>query len=216
MKKVIATAVAVAAAFAGVLVPTASAAPSSPAAQTMTLESVRLTPQQRESLDKVVAVRDHFYAGENGRLAIDLSDEELKSEYGFTDEELEMLHRDTLGIDIEKTDEEVRAAVQGLKQERVYRNGTAVCFIHDDLVVGVGVALVAAAEAGPAAIAAAISTVSTLIGGPVAGVLGTTLSLAGFTSLAGMGLYITSAVATGRGVEIGVKADYPPVFTTYC
>lgn len=82
--------------------------------------------------------------------------------------------------------------------EYAYRDGSSVCFTHNDLLVGAGAAIVVAADAGPVALAAALEAAASV------------------PSLVELGGRAVTAVATNRGLKIGVQADYPPVYSDYC
>ena len=93
---------------------------------------------------------------------------------------------------------------------------SGVCFSHNDLMTGVGVAFAAAAAAGPEATMAALVALSTAVGGVPGGVLGTIVSLLSVPTAASIAKKTVVAVATGRGVGIKVVFDYPPVQAVYC
>lgn len=90
------------------------------------------------------------------------------------------------------------------------------CYSANDLLVGAGAAIVAAVDAGPVALAAALGAAATGFGGPVGTAIGFVLAAASAPSLVELGGRAVTAVATNRGLKIGVQAGYPPVYSDYC
>lgn len=190
--------------------PLMGVAAASPTPATHVLQasaSQQLSPEKQAFLDHVAGASKTF-VDHNGKIATTASDQKLASEYGFTQQEILLLHRSVLG----------KPSHTGASQHATFasRDGSAVCFSHDDLLVGAGAAIVAASEAGPVAIAAALEAAATAFGGPVGTAIGAVLAVASAPSLIEIGGRAVTAVATNRGLKIGIHADYPPVYADYC
>lgn len=181
--------------------------------------------QQKLSPEDVQFVKNVSKAGptfvdEEGKIATTASDRELSDNYGFSDQDLERLHESVLGkpmnLSSSSNDAPISSSSSTTPVEYAYRDGSSVCFTHNDLLVGAGAAIVAAADAGPVALAAALEAAATAFGGPVGTAIGFVLAAVSAPSLVELGGRAVTAVATNRDLKIGVQADYPPVYSDYC
>ena len=156
-------------------------------------------PELQKDIEKVL---DKFYFDENDRLAISVSDEQLVREYGFSADSVEKLHAIFEGRYHSKvvSSIEFRAASVKSDERLLYLDNEA-------LTVGIGAALVAAAEVGPAALMAAWTAFSATFSGPIA-VGSAVLGAAFFGKLA---VKIVGAVAEGKGIAFYATWDLPPL-----
>ncbi|MDL0403216.1 hypothetical protein QQO25_09620 [Corynebacterium lehmanniae] len=179
----------------------------------------KLSPEDVQFV-KNVSKAGPTFVDEEGKIATTASDRELSDNYGFSDQDLERLHESVLGkpmnLSSSSNDAPISSSSSTTPVEYAYRDGSSVCFTHNDLLVGAGAAIVAAADAGPVALAAALEAAATAFGGPVGTAIGFVLAAASAPSLVELGGRAVTAVATNRGLKIGVQADYPPVYSDYC
>lgn len=189
----------------------AAVASASPESATKTLEAP--APRQLSSEDRAflkhVGNASKTFVDRDGKIATTASDQTLASKYGFTSHDISRLHSSVLGKS---------SRLSKARQQTTYatREGSSVCFSHDDLLVGAGAAIVAASDAGPVAIAAALEAAASVFGGPVGAGIGLVLGAASAPSLIEIGGRAATAAATNRGLKIGVHLDYPPVYADYC
>ena len=73
-------------------------------------------------------------------------------------------------------------------------------YFHSDLTVGIATAVTVAAGIGPEALAAALTALGTMVGGPAGTIAGILVSAVGTLYLANLALQITRAIATGKGI----------------
>lgn len=173
-----------------------------------------LTLDQRMELDeygidtalitKVLAVSEHIFFTEDGRALItDLSNKELSNQYGFTEKQITDFHAILEGTyqppASSKTLPETRAA-------RYYLS-------NYDLTAGVFAVLGTAAAAGPAALMAAWTGISTALAGPLGTIAGFSTAVLGATFFADLALKITGALVQGKGVAFYLDWGIPPVRT---
>ncbi len=175
------------------------------------LANCQFSETDAQFIQAVARVSQYYYLAD-GHLQINRSDAELVSHDGFTPAQVQRLHRDVLGFAVAAAPRASAPSIAGLSM--LGRSG--VCFSHNDLMTGVGVAFAAAAAAGPEATMAALVALSTAVGGVPGGVLGTIVSLLSVPTAASIAKKTVVAVATGRGVGIKVVFDYPPVQAVYC
>ena len=71
---------------------------------------------------------------------------------------------------------------------------------YSDLTIGIATAVTVAAGIGPEALAAALTALGTMVGGPAGTIAGILVSAVGAAYLANLALQITRAVATGKGI----------------
>ena len=79
---------------------------------------------------------------------------------------------------------------------------------YSDLTIGIATAVTVAAGIGPEALAAALTALGTMVGGPAGTIAGILVSAVGAAYLANLALQITRAVATGK--EICLTIAIPP------
>ena len=79
-------------------------------------------------------------------------------------------------------------------------NGSSICFNNTE----VGLFLVRAAMAGPAALASAIDLFATVTAGPVGTAVVGALLLLGLPTLSQLPLHVLGAATSGRGISIGI------------
>lgn len=154
-------------------------------------------------LEKVVSVAE-YWAISDDHLTLSLSIDELKSDYGFSDAQCNRLFKDIVGTTI-------YPSLEYMPMPNLHVEGAAVYFdngdIHDYLL--------AAATIGPEAMAAAITALSTAVGGLVGTALGGFLALLSMPSLIEICGKAIVAAGTGRGIYIGLQLDYPPIVCDY-
>ncbi|MGV0358443.1 hypothetical protein [Corynebacterium mastitidis] len=154
---------------------------------------------------KVTSIGEHYQAEEEGKLTVDLTDEEIQSEYGFSDEELQQLH-----------------GIMNLDQETLNQNKSDQRFVtpydhrisrisHQDLTVGAAVTLVTAAEAGPVALEAAFVAWGSIQGWPVGTAITGAIAVLGTGFFIDLAAKILAAVASGRGLTFYGRAGFPPL-----
>ncbi|MBR0092099.1 MAG: hypothetical protein IJP92_10405 [Lachnospiraceae bacterium] len=154
-----------------------------------------ITPEAQDFLDKVESVFPYFEIGEDNRLSISLSNEELTSEFGFTDEDIMALN-EMLRFQSNAVDNSTRQT-----NERVYVSDWKIYFDAID----VQSYLFAAAQIGPAAIIAALSALGSSV--PGAGtVVGAIVGVFGASTII---YYVFQAVSLGKGMYIGVDWNGP-------
>ncbi|MBC3185009.1 hypothetical protein H7347_00150 [Corynebacterium sp. zg-331] len=194
-------------------------APTSNIAKAETSETVKETVWVEESMKalenisdedlqfitKVTSLGEHYRGKENGKLTIDLTDEEIESEHGFSNEELRQLH-----------------GIMNLNQETLNQKKSDQRFIspydhrighipHKDLTVGAAATLVTAAEAGPAALEAAFIAWNSLQGGPIGTAITGAIVVLGTGFFIDLAAKLTTAVASGRGLTFYGHAGSPPL-----
>lgn len=167
------------------------------------LNSHNLTEENAEFIDKVVSV-SKYYIIENNELSISLSKEELINDFGFTEEEYLRLEKDVLG----KT---IKSDYIPAPPTRVYISNGALYIPAYELRAGAATALVAAANAGPGPLAAALSAIGAAFGGPVGLTITGILTLAAVPSLAELCGRIIYASMTDKGIYIKPVLSYPPL-----
>lgn len=162
---------------------------------------IHLSVSDQAFLNKVVSVGQFYYI-ENNELKISLTKDDLINSYGFSEADYSRLMDTVIGTYISDSDSEI--------QPSAFIEGGALYITHEDLSAGVFAVLVTAAAAGPAAMAAALTTLSTMLGGPVGTFVGALLAALSAPSLLELGVKVTQAVATGRGLYIKPVLSYPP------
>ena len=170
------------------------------------LADIFLSEEEAALIEKVSSIGDSFFFDENQCIATSLTDDLLISDYGFEESELLFLKASVIGKYIPENDPPMT---------RLHVEGTFIYISHTDLVAGSCAALWAAAQSGPAALGAALTALATLIGGPVGTAIGAILGFLGAASLATLCGMIIWAVANGRGIRIGLVAQFPPIVMEY-
>ncbi|MCG7449346.1 MULTISPECIES: hypothetical protein [Corynebacterium] len=183
-------------------------------------EPIQVSDQSisEEDLSFIQKVADagNSFVERDGKIATSATDQQLKDDFGFTDQQVVRLHEKVLGKPMSETSEERKALNSRNFTSYASVQGKSVCFSNEDLAVGAGAAIVGASEAGPAGIAAALEAAATAFGGPVGSVIGIILTAASAPSLIEIGGRAAKAAVSGQGLKIGVHADYPPVYADYC
>ncbi|MEJ4113253.1 hypothetical protein ACGE24_03000 [Corynebacterium kroppenstedtii] len=126
---------------------------------TITIQSGKLSDEDAAFIAHVGDASEVFVE-KDGKIALSVSDETLENKYNFDNKEIHRLHQDVLGKPVRQALDESNVVTP-----RASVDGKAVCFSHEDLAVGAGVTIVAAADARPAAIAAALEAASSAFGG---------------------------------------------------
>lgn len=170
------------------------------------LADISLSKEETALIEKISSIGDSFFFDENQCIATSLTDDLLISDYGFEESELLFLKASVIGKYIPENDPPMT---------RLHVEGTFIYISHTDLVAGSCAALWAAAQSGPAALGAALTALATLIGGPVGTAIGAILGFLGAASLATLCGMIIWAVANGRGIRIGLVAQFPPIVMEY-
>ncbi|MEK0373190.1 hypothetical protein [Corynebacterium mastitidis] len=168
-----------------------------------TLENI--SEEDLQFVEKVASIGEHYQGAEDGKLTVDLTDEEIKSNYDFSDSELEQLHA-IMNLDQETLD-------RGKSDKRIvttydHRLGH---ISNNDLKYGAAATLVAAAEAGPYALEAAFIAWASIEAGPIGTLVASVGGALGFAFFADLALKITGAVAQGKGITFYSKWGFPPL-----
>lgn len=155
-------------------------------------------------LDKVLKVSDHLhFNNDNESLYIDLTNDELREQYDFTNqqvEDLEAILVGSYGSSYEPSFEGSKFRASG---KRFYID-------NDALVEGAFVSLVTAATVGPEALMATWTALSSA-GGPLGVIFGVSTSLLGKAFFANLVVKITGAVAQNKGIAFYLDWGVPPL-----
>lgn len=190
-----------------------TAHPSTNDDNSLTIDEGSISPSDADFIDQIGNAAPVFQHS-NGVLTSRATDQELRENYNFTEEQLGRLHRDILGKPF--SDQQSRPESTPPVTTYISVQGKSICLANHELKSGIGAALVAAAEAGPEAVAAALEGIASVTGGPVGAVIGGIITAASAPSLVEIGGRAVTAAATNRGLKIGVHLDYPPVYADYC
>lgn len=159
-------------------------------------------------IEKLLTVSNHItFSDDQKTLKIDLSEEVLTDEYGFTEQQLVDLaailngtyQAPSVSADFYQNYPTTRAA-------RFYLSNA-------DLQAGTFAVLATAAQAGPAALMAAWTSISTVLAGPLGTIAGFTTAVLGGAFFADLALKITGALVQGKGVAFYLDWGIPPVKT---
>lgn len=159
-----------------------------------------------ELMTKLLEVSNYIQLNKDGKtLSVDLSDQVLTSEYGFSNTQLE----------------DFKAVLDGTYQSLnsiEYSSPVAETYAvragylsNNALTAGVFASLTAAAYVGPAALMAAWTLASTALAGPLGTVAGLSTAVLGGAFFANLAMKITGAVAQGKGVAFYLTWGIPPV-----
>lgn len=183
-----------------------------PGENDLTLTDNLISESDVEFLNKVASIADYFYLDENDNSQINLSADELVSDYNFSITEartlLNRLDEQKVDVPSDMIDDAVISPAAHVESGKLYIS-------NFDLQSGAFAAVATAATAGPAALKAAFITASSVIGGPVGTVISTIMAAIGGPGLIDIAGHITTALVTGEGVYIGVQARYPFVDVGY-
>jgi hypothetical protein len=162
-----------------------------------------------ELIMKVLLIRYHINHDENDKLCTDLTVEQLVNDYGFTQQQLDDLQAIFNGTYVApryrvETNRGLanRPLLQAKEAMRIYISNA-------DLTDGAAAILLAAAAAGPDALAAAFTSFSFLLGGPLAGAVSVVSSVMGKAFFYGLASAIMVAVYQGKGLAIYLGGSYP-------
>ena len=153
-------------------------------------------------IEKVLGVSEHIFFNDDGvTLRTDLSDEDLSTTYGFTTQQIVDFHSILKGT------------YQPPESSKIMRSNRANRFYlsNSDLTAGVFAVLGTAAAAGPAALMAAWTGVSSALAGPLGTIGSMAVSALGYAFFADLALKITGAIAKGKGVAFYLDWGFPPV-----
>ena len=152
-------------------------------------------------MEKMALVYDVFAFDEAGNLVVTADLNQIQDRAGFTDAEL-LLFQQT--ISCANTNNE-NISIPG-NNSRMYVSDWKVYFTYDEVMS----LFFAAATVGPAALTAAISALSTSVGGLAGTILG---AIIGFVVSADMCYLVIRAASTYKGIYIGfTMVDGFPVF----
>lgn len=157
---------------------------------------IELTNEQQDTLNKIVSVGPYFkYV--NNQLTITLNESELKNAYGFSESQYTFLQDAVPGVT--HADNTSPARVPASPSGAMAKcDGWYISY--SDLTIGIATAVTVAAGIGPEALAAALTALGTMVGGPAGTIAGILVSAVGAAYLANLALQITRAVATGKGI----------------
>lgn len=157
------------------------------------------TEQDNIYLDKLTKIYSEFSLTESGYLELNISDQELKESYSFTDEEIGIL-RESVDFQHQNRDKYYNYTENGSPTVTPYLHVSdwKVYFTYDDLVMYLSSAI----QAGAPAVIATMASMGTMTATPGVGtIMGV---LAGLYS-AGTVIYeVTQALANKQGWYIGV------------
>lgn len=167
---------------------------------------VQLSEADNDFINKVVSVSEYWYFDENNNLALNLTENQLKTTYEFSDEQYNRLTSEIIGYSLPDVSSEPAPAF--------VEDGT-LYITYDDLTVGMFAAVAAAATVGPAALEAALVALASALGGPVGTILSLILTVIAAPSLVELAGRIIYAVATQQGIYIRPVLSYPPLEIGY-
>lgn len=186
------------------VIPASAIDPSNGSASDLSSSFSNLSAADITFMQKVVSVAEYWDFLEDGTLVLNLTEEQLKKQYDFTDAEYSLLTTSVIGLKIYATAEDVPVP-------NVFIEGTTIYFDNADL----HAFLLTAATAGPAALAAALAALGTVTAGPVGTVIAGILAVIAAPSLIEICGRVIVAAGTGRGVYIRLELDYPPITSGY-
>lgn len=161
--------------------------------------TVSFNNQQKEFLEKLSLVYSFFYFDDNNKLHLELTNNELKDSYAFTESDLEIMSTILSAAPLSSNinSEEVNISpMLSVSSGKIW-------FTYSD-VIGT---LSSAAMIGPAAVYAAVVAMGAISLGPVGAGIAAAVGILGFPSLAGFTYNITQAVANKQGVYLGVEMN---------
>ncbi len=159
-------------------------------------------------IEKLLTVSNHItFRDDQKSLEIDLSDNALMNEYGFTEQQLIDFKAILNGTyQAPSVSADFYTDYPATRAARFYLS-------NGDLQTGVFAVLATAAQAGPAALMAAWTSISTALAGPLGTIAGMSTAVLGATFFADLGLKITGALVEGKGVAFYLDWGIPPVKT---
>lgn len=174
--------------------------------------SACVAPEKVAELDgvvgKIVDAGGHF-AFRNGKLVMDISKDELKKEYRFTEADYTFLEEKVLNP-------KVAQSAQSDSNVKAYgaRCAGGVYMSYADLTAGFAAALFAASSVSPAALAAAFTAMSGAFTGPIGAIVAGGVAVLGIGFFADLAMKIVGAVAQGKGVCLQMTWSFPPLQPT--
>ena len=165
--------------------------PSAPSTNTDYVEVLNEYGLDGDLVGKIMNVSDHIYFNEaKNALRTDLSDKELSAGYGFSDQQISDFH--TI-LDGTYQPPELSKTLPTTRAERFYLS-------NQDLTGGVFAVLGTAAAAGPAALMATWTSVSSALAGPLGTIAGMAVSALGYAFFVDLAAKIVGAIAQGKRV----------------
>ncbi|WP_146003376.1 hypothetical protein [Salimicrobium jeotgali] len=173
------------------------------------LRNLQLSEKDQAFLDKVISVGEFFkYNKEDSTLDIELTKGELLNDYNFTEEQYQRLTDQILSYQINNGN----SSEMITPQFHVEDGGLYIS--HNDIVAG-SFGLLAAAQAGPYALQAALIAIGGATSGPVGSTISIILGAVSAPSLGELAGRITWAASTGQGVYVKPVFSYPPLDIGY-
>ena len=186
------------------VVPASAADPPDSASSEYSSIFSDLSDADIDFVGKVVSVAEYWDYSEDGTLVVNLTKEQLREQYGFTDAEHELLQANIVGLKTFGSPEDV-------PMPNAFVEGTTIYFDNGDI----HAFLLAAATAGPAALSAALAAIGTVSAGPVGTAIAAVLAVIAAPSLVEICGRVIVAAGTGRGIYIRLELDYPPISCGY-
>ncbi len=168
---------------------------------------------------KVLEVSHYIeYKADQETLQVNLNDEELMNEYGFSESQVDNFDEVLAGTyqtsDDQNIDESPASLDTNSQQVTTSSSGTRAGYLsYQQLTAGTFAVLGSAASVGPAALQAAWVSVSSALGGPLGTVAGISTAVLGTMFFADLALKITGAIQQRSGVAFYLDWGIPPVST---
>lgn len=181
------------------------------------LTAIKLNNEQKDTLHKIVSV-SKFYVIHNNRLSIQLDDKELANTYNFTNKQILFLHKNVLNTTFKTTTNNTTAEtskkINSIASAKKSNKCSGFYLSYADLYVGIGSALNVAAGVGPEALAAAFTSLSTMIGGPIGTIVSGSIAVLGIGFFIDLAAKIVGAVAQQKGICFTLQWGFPPLIST--
>lgn len=162
-----------------------------------------------ELVTKLLTVSKYIkFNADQKTLRVDLSDDVLEKEYGFTVTQLKDFNAILAG-----TYQSSNIGVNTTGNIITTRSAARFYLSNNDLQAGTFAVLATAAQAGPAALMAAWTSISTALAGPLGIIVGMSTAVLGSIFFADLALKITGALVQGKGVAFYLDWGIPPVTT---
>lgn len=168
---------------------------------------------------KVLEVSHHVeYEADQQTLRVNLSDDELKNEYGFSESQVEnfdeILEGTYQNSNADSIDESPASQVTSSPQVSTSSSGYRAGYLtYQQLTAGTFAVLGSAAAVGPAALQVAWASVSTALGGPLGAVAGISTAVLGGWFFSDLTVKILGAINQRSGVAFYLDWGVPPVST---
>ncbi|WP_282925794.1 hypothetical protein [Helcococcus kunzii] len=162
----------------------------------------------QEVLDVIIRVGNHLIFDEDGQLIVNISDQELTQKYNLSFLQLDRLY-EIINLKNEKV---ITKNEEKITLKRAPDNYIGRFYLdHISLTTGTLASLGAAAYAGPGALAAAWTALSTAAAGPIGTIGGAISGILGTAFFADLALKIVGAIESGKGIAIYTLWAFPPV-----